>query len=96
MYVQYDCHRLSTFRDLLRKRSARQNVQIGHSSELEVGQSSNTQKAQLDPLGVLCVKFEDNRTSTFRDMLRKRIVYGRPNAVTSSFSPLQPCVLNSH
>ena len=35
------------------------------------------QKAQLDPLGVLCVKFEDNRTSTFRDMLRKRIVYGR-------------------
>ena len=36
-------------------------------------------------------------------MLRKRIVYGRPNgptaqrpnAVTSSFSPLQPCVLNS-
>ena len=61
------------------------------------------QKAQLDTLGVLCVKFEDNRTSTFRDMLRKRIVYGRPNgptaqrpnAVTSSFSPLQPCVLNS-
>ena len=28
-------------------------------------------------------------------MLRKRIVYGRPNAATSSFSPLQPCVLNS-
>ena len=28
-------------------------------------------------------------------MLRKRIIYGRPNAVTSSFSPLQPCVLNS-
>ena len=27
------------------------------------------QKAQLDPIGVLCVKFEDNRTSTFRDML---------------------------
>ena len=53
------------------------------------------QKAQLDPLGVLCVKFEDNRTSTFRDMLRKRIVYGQPNAVTSSFSPLRPCVLNS-
>ena len=26
MYVQYDCHRSSTFRDLLRKRSARQNV----------------------------------------------------------------------
>ena len=38
------------------------------------------QKAQLDPLGVLCVKFEDNRT--FRDMLRKRIVYGRPNGPT--------------
>ena len=28
-------------------------------------------------------------------MLRKRIVHGRPNAVTSSFSPLRPCVLNS-
>ena len=28
-------------------------------------------------------------------MLWKRIVYGRPNAVTSSFSPLRPCVLNS-
>ena len=26
MHVQYDCHRPSTFRDLLRKRSARQNV----------------------------------------------------------------------
>ena len=26
MYVQYDCHRRSTFRDLLRKRSARRNV----------------------------------------------------------------------
>ena len=59
---------------------------MGHSSEPKVGQSSLPQKAQLDPLGVLCVKFEDNRTSTFRDMLRKRIVYGRPNAVTSSFS----------
>ena len=43
------------------------------------------QKAQLDPLEVLCVKFEDTRTSTFRDMLRKRNVHGRPNAVTSSF-----------
>ena len=53
------------------------------------------QKAQLDPLGVLCVRFEDNRTSTFRDMLRKQIVYGRPNDVTSSFSPLGPFVLNS-
>ena len=52
------------------------------------------QKAQLDPLEVLCVKFEDNRTSTFRDMLRKRIVQ-RPNNVTSSFSSLRPCVLNS-
>ena len=41
------------------------------------------QKAQLDPLGVLCVKFEDNQTSTFRDMLRKRIVYGRPNGPTA-------------
>ena len=93
MYVQYDCHRSSTFRDLLRKRSARQNIKIGHSSEPEVCQIA--QKAQLDPLGMLCVKFEDNRTSTFRDMLRKRIVYQRPNAVTSSFSPLRPCVLNS-
>ena len=44
-----------------------------------------------------------DRTSTFRDMLRKRIVHGRPNgptarrpnAATSSFSPLRPCVLNS-
>ena len=26
MYVQYDCHRPITFRDLLRKRSVRQNV----------------------------------------------------------------------
>ena len=26
MYVQYDCHRPSTFRDLLRKRNVRQNV----------------------------------------------------------------------
>ena len=26
MYVHYDCHRPSTFRDLLRKRSVRQNV----------------------------------------------------------------------
>ena len=26
MYVQYDCHPPSTFRDLLRKRNARQNV----------------------------------------------------------------------
>ena len=32
------------------------------------------QNAQLDPLEVLCVKFEDNQTSTFRDMLRKRNV----------------------
>ena len=28
-------------------------------------------------------------------MLRKGIVQRRPNAVTSSFSPLRPCVLNS-
>ena len=41
------------------------------------------QKAQLDPLGVLCVKYEDNRTSTFRDMLRKRIVHGRLNGPTA-------------
>ena len=26
MYVQYDCNRPGTFRDLLRKRSVRQNV----------------------------------------------------------------------
>ena len=49
MYVQYDCHRPSTFRDLLRKRSARQNVLIGHSSEPEVGQSSNTPKGTTRP-----------------------------------------------
>ena len=55
MYVQYDCHRPSTFRDLLRKRSARQNVQIGHSSEPEVGQSSNTPKGTTrPPRGVVC------------------------------------------
>ena len=36
------------------------------------------QKAQLDPLEVLCIKFEDNRTGTFIDMLRKRNVQGRP------------------
>ena len=59
-----------------------------HSSEPKVGQSSYTPKAQLDPLEVLCVKFEDNRTSTFRDMLRKRNDHERPNAVTSSFLPL--------
>ena len=53
------------------------------------------QKAQLDPREVLSVKFEDNHTSNFRDMLRKQNVHGRPNAVTSSFSPLRPCVLNS-
>ena len=47
------------------------------------------QKAQLDPLGMLCVKFEDNRTNTFRDMLRKRIVYGRPNGPTA-----QRCNIN--
>ena len=33
------------------------------------------QKAQLDPLEVLCVKFEDNWTSTFRDKLQKRDVH---------------------
>ena len=55
MYVQYDCHRHSTFRDLLRKRSARQNVKIGHSSEPEVGQSSNTSKGTTrPPRGVVC------------------------------------------
>ena len=48
-----------------------------------LGQLHIPQKAQLDPLEVLCVKFEDNRTSTFRDMLRKRIVHGRAIAVTS-------------
>ena len=63
-------------------------------SEPKVGQSSYTPKAQQDPLEVLCVKFEDNRTSTFRDILRKRNVHRRPNAVTSSFSPLRPCILN--
>ena len=29
-------------------------VKTGHSSETKVGQSSYTQKAQLDPLGVVC------------------------------------------
>ena len=46
MYVQYDCHRPSTFRDLLR---------IGHSSEPEVGQSSNIPKGTTKPpRGVVC------------------------------------------
>ena len=70
-------------------------VKTGHSSELKVGQSSYTPKGTTRPLGVLCIKFEDNRTSTFRDMLRERIAYGRSNAVISSFSALRPCVLNS-
>ena len=39
MYVQYDCNRPSTFRDLLRILSVRQ---IGNSSEPKVGQSSYT------------------------------------------------------
>ena len=55
MYVQYDCYRPSTFRDLLGKRSARQNVKIGHSSEPEVGQSLNTPKGTTrPPRGVVC------------------------------------------
>ena len=83
MYVQYDCNRPSTFRDLFRKRSVRQNVQIGYSSEPKVGQSSYTQKGTTTPLEVLCVKFEDNRTSTFRDMLWRRNVHGRPNSPTA-------------
>ena len=49
MYVQYDCNRPSSFRDLLRKRSVRQNVQIGHSSETKVGQSSYTPKGTTRP-----------------------------------------------
>ena len=47
MYVQYDCNRPSTFRDLLRKRSVCQNVLIGHSSEPKVGQSSYTFRDML-------------------------------------------------
>ena len=55
MHVQYDCHRPSTFRDLLRKRIARQNVKIDHSSELKVGQSSSTLKGTTrPPRGVVC------------------------------------------
>ena len=61
----------------IRKRSAVKTS--GHSSEPEEVKVQIPQKAQLDPLGVLCVKFEDNRTSTF---FRKRIVYGRPNGPT--------------
>ena len=49
MYVQYDCNRPSTFRDLLRKRSVRQNVYLGHSSEPKVGQSSYTPKGTTRP-----------------------------------------------
>ena len=55
MYVQYDCKRPSTFRDLLRKRSVCQNVQIVHSSEPEVGQSSYTPKGTTrPPRGAVC------------------------------------------
>ena len=55
MYVQYDCHRPSTFRVLLWKRSAHQNVLIGHSSEPQVGQSSNTPKGTTrPPRSVVC------------------------------------------
>ena len=43
MYVQYDCNRPSTFRNL------RQNVEIVHSSEPKVGQSSYTSKATTRP-----------------------------------------------
>ena len=49
MYVQYECNRSSTFRDLLRKRSVRQNVQIGHSSEPKVGQNSYIPKGTTRP-----------------------------------------------
>ena len=94
MHVQYDCNWPSTFRDLLRERSVFQNVQIGHSSKPKVGQSSYTPEGTTRPLEGLCVKYKDNRTSTFRDMLRKKNVHGRPNVVTSSFSPLRPCILN--
>ena len=55
MYVQYDCNRPSTFQDLLRKRSVCQNVQIGHSSEPKVGQSSYTPKGTTrPPRGAVC------------------------------------------
>ena len=55
MYVQYDCHRPSTFRDLLRKRSVRQNVQIGHTCSSEPKVSSYTPKGTTrPPRGVVC------------------------------------------
>ena len=55
MYVQYDSNRPGSFRDLLQKRSVRQSVQIGHSSEPKVGQSSYTPKGTTrPPRGVVC------------------------------------------
>ena len=55
MYVQYDCNRHSSFRDLLRKQGVFQNVQIGHSTEPKVGQSSYTPKGTARPPRGCCV-----------------------------------------
>ena len=49
MYVQYDCNQPSNFRDLLRKRSVFQNLQIGHSTESKIGQSSYTPEGTTRP-----------------------------------------------
>ena len=50
MYVQYDCNPSSSFRDLLRKRSVCQNIQIDHSTpEPKVDQSSYTPKCTTRP-----------------------------------------------
>ena len=55
MYVQYDCNRPSTFRNLLREQNVCQNVQIGHSFEPKVGQKSYTPKGtNRPPRGVVC------------------------------------------
>ena len=66
-------NRPSTFRDLKLRSGNEVCVKTGPSYEPKVGQVHFPQKPQLDPLEVLCVKFEDNRTSTFRDMLRSEM-----------------------
>ena len=77
MYVQYDCYRPSTFRDPLRKRSVRQNVQIDHSSKPKVGQSSYTPKGTTrPPRGVVCKYFQRYapETNCLRTAQRRHII----------------------
>ena len=71
---------------------------MGHSSEPEVGQSSNTPKGTTrPPRGVVCkiCRQSDKYFQRYAPETNCLRTAQRPNAVTSSFSPLQPCVLNS-